>query len=219
VAEHTVIAVYLANRTSRLCSREKHKALYKDNSHIANFGGEGKVQTLAVVLTLINILVVLGPIAGVLILYRNNLTEIVVPQEAKSVMANLTSSENSLVMPQLVGSSYDVATRTVTVTFNFTNPLDVDLKINELAADVECAAHGYTLGHAGISGPVQIRSGETANITVVFTWTQQAETHFMEAHAGAASIDIDLVNLVADVSGITVQTPEHVSIPNVPLPQ
>jgi hypothetical protein len=41
----------------------------------------------------------------------------------------------------------------------------------------------------------------------------------MEAHAGAASIDIDLVNLVVDVSGITVQTPEHVSIPNVPLPQ
>jgi hypothetical protein len=121
-------------------------------------------------------------------------------------------------MPKYIGSSYDTASRIVTVTFSFTNPLKSDLKVNSIAADVECTAHTFPLGRAELDKPVLINPGETRTIEVVFTWTQTAENHFLTEHPNAKSIDILLVNLDLDISGMTIETPESVAltIPLVP---
>jgi hypothetical protein len=73
------------------------------------------------------------------------------------------------------------------------------------------------MGHATISNPVSIRAGETARIDVVGTWTQEAVNHVQTAHAGAQSIDIELVGVTINVNGVIVQTDEFVKIPNFPV--
>jgi hypothetical protein len=118
-------------------------------------------------------------------------------------------------MPQYVSSSYDVATRTVTVVLNFTNPLNITLTINQVSADVECHAHAFLLGHASIPSAVEIPPAQTVDLTVVFAWTEAAQEHILSAHKGESTINVDLVNITVNVSGVTIETPStyNVDIP------
>jgi hypothetical protein len=86
-----------------------------------------------------------------------------------------------------------------------------------MSANVECAVHRVPLGVAALKTPVQVLASETSLITVLCTWTQDAINHFQSSHTQAESIDVDLVGLAIDTSGINIQMKERVSIPNVPI--
>jgi len=176
------------------------------------------MQILGLILALISIGAVAGPVAGVVLVYKNNPVEMIVPSEIEALIAGSFGADEPFELPQYVSSSFDPSTQTLTATFSFANPFELDLRVNSLSADVECAIHAFNLGHAELVDPVPIDAGDTALIHMVFKWTQAAEDHFLTAHSGATSIDIELVNLGVDVSGITIETPESVSV-NVPLPQ
>ena len=176
------------------------------------------MHILGLLLILINVGAVAGPLAGVAIVYRDNPVEMIIPPEVEEVLTSTINTNKPVELPKYVSSAYDIATKTVTATFSFTNPFKVDLKVNSLSADVECANHVFALGHAELDNPVQINEGATAMISVVFIWTQEGENHFVTAHAEAASIDVNLINLGVDVSGITIETPETMRV-NVPLLQ
>jgi hypothetical protein len=176
------------------------------------------MNILAVLLILIYAGAVAGPVTGVAMMYSDNPVEMIIPPEVQEIVTSTVDTEKPIELPQVVSSSYDPATQTVTAIFNFTNPLDVDLRINWLSADIECTSHAFALGHAQLSGPVEINKDATAMITVVFVWTQSAEAHFVTSHAGATTIDINLINLGIDVSGITIEAPESMTV-NVPLSQ
>jgi len=175
------------------------------------------MDKIRLLLTLITLATIAGPVVGVVILYRNNLLGLVVPPEVTEIVSGTTFTEESLEPPKLVDSRYDVASRTVTLTFNFTNPLKFDLTLKSMSANVECAVHKVPLGDAALKNSVNIRAGETALITVLCTWTQDAISHFQSAHAGAKSIDVDLVGLTIDISGINIQMKERIHVPNVPI--
>ena len=175
------------------------------------------MQILGLILALISIGAVAGPVAGVVLVYQNNPVEMIFPSEIEDLIAGSFGSDEPLELPQYVSSSFDPETQTVTATFSFTNSFELDLRVNSLSADVECVIHAFNLGHAELVDPVPIDAGDTALIPVVFKWTQDAEDHFLTAHSGATSIDIKLVNLGIDVSGITIETPESFSV-NIPLP-
>ncbi len=119
-------------------------------------------------------------------------------------------------MPQYVSSSYDEAARTVTAVFNLTNPLNMSLTVNVVSADVKCHAHLFMLGHASMPNPVDIPPAKTVELTVVFTWTEAAQEHILNSHAGEATINVDLVNISVNVSGITLDVPETYNI-DIPL--
>ncbi|MGZ4928953.1 MAG: hypothetical protein ACXV76_11895 [Halobacteriota archaeon] len=192
------------------------------------------MQILGLILILINVGAIVGPIAGVVVIYSNSLQEIVIPPEVQNIVGNtintltLTSPNNpsnapnqgdssnvNLQMPQYVSASFDPVARTVTAVFNFTNPFNVSLAINALSADVQCHAHSFVLGHAELSNPVTIPAMETQDITIVFTYTDAAQQHFLIEHAGQSTVNVDLKNITINVSGITVETPEvyNVDIP------
>lgn len=177
------------------------------------------MQTLGAFLILLNVVTIVGPIAGMAIVYQNNLAELVFPPEVENIVSNITNTGRPIELPQFVNSTYNESSRTVSALFRFTNPFDLDLTINSMSVDVECTAHNFTLGHAALSNPVQLSAGETAIIIIVFTWTQVAENHFQTEHPGATSISVDLVNIVIDVSGISVEIPQRVSIPNIQIIQ
>jgi len=176
------------------------------------------MHILGVLLILVYAGAIAGPVAGVAVVYSNNPVEMIVPPEVQEIVTSTINTEKPIELPQVVSSSYDPATQTVTAVFRFANPFNVDLRINRLSADVECTSHAFALGHADLRSPVEINKGATAMITVVFLWTQTAEAHFVAAHTGATTIDINLINLGVDVSGITIQAPESLKV-NVPLPQ
>jgi len=176
------------------------------------------MQILGLILVLINIGAIAVPVTAVALMNLDNPIEMVVPPKVEQIITGLTNTGGSLEPPQYVSSTVDVSSKTVSAVFSFTNPFNLDLRINSVSADVVCVAHTFALGDAELSSPVRLDKGTTAMITIVFTWTQQAEQHFMTAHAGATSVDVELVNLGLDVSGITVQVPESISL-NVPLTQ
>jgi hypothetical protein len=176
------------------------------------------MQILGLVLILINVGTIAGPVAGVALIYQNNLIELVIPPQVQQIVTDTIDTGRSLHLPQYVNSTCDPSTGTVTATFSFTNPFDLNLTINSMSADVQCHTHSFPLGHVAIINPVQLSAGETATVTIVFTYTEAAENHFQTEHAGETSIGIDLVNSSLDISGISVEAPQLVTAPNVPIP-
>jgi hypothetical protein len=171
------------------------------------------------VLILVNIGAILGPVAGVAVIYRDNIAGLVIPPEITQLINETTSASNQIQLPQFVSYSYDQYAKTVSVIFNFTNPFNLNLTVNSLSADVKCNAQSVTLGHVGITNPVDLYYGETAYINVVFAWTPEAENHFLTEHVSQTSISISLENIVVDINGITIETPTRYNIGNIPIPK
>lgn len=176
------------------------------------------MNVLPVIFILLNVGAVAAPLAGVAVMHMDNPLEMVIPTEMQQILTSTLSTQDTIEMPQIVDSDYDLATRTVTATFSFKNPFQIDLTVNALSAQVQCTTHSFNLGNAQLKNPVQINQDTTGLITVIFLWTQTAQDHFQTAHSQATTIDITLTNLLVDVSGITIQTPESIQV-NVPLPE
>ena len=174
------------------------------------------MHVLGLILVLINVGAIAAPVTAVVVMHQSNLVEIIVPPEVEEIVTNTFNIGSSFSLPQLIDSEYNQADRTVIATFSFTNPFDFELRVNSLSADVQCSEHSFMLGSAGLKEAVQLNPDQTTIITVVFTWTEAAESHFKTEHAEANNIGLELVNIVIDVSGITIETPEHVNL-NVPI--
>jgi hypothetical protein len=168
-------------------------------------------------LTLVTIAINVIPIAGILLMYQGNLPALVVPPEITDMINDVVISENPLESITFVDSQYDAETRTLTLTFDVTNPVDYDLTVNLLSAEVRCAAHDFPMGQLTIADPVTMHAGETARIDVTGTWTEEAVNHLQTDHAGAHTVGIEVVGITINVNGVTVQTDEVVTIPNFPV--
>jgi hypothetical protein len=170
------------------------------------------LHVLGLILVLINVGAIAAPVTAVVVMHQNNLVEIIVPPEVEEIVTNTVSVGSSFSLPQLIDSKYNEADRTVVATFSFANPFDFELRVNSLSANVQCTGHCFILGSAGLKEAVQLNPNQSTITTVVFTWTKAAESHFKTEHAEANNISIDLVNIAIDVSGINIETPEHVNL-------
>ena len=175
------------------------------------------MNKVKLVLTLVTIAINVIPLVGVLVMYQENLPALLVPPEITGIINDVVISENSLEGITFVDSHYDPETRTVTLTFEVTNPFDYDLTVNSMSAEVRCDEHDFPMGQLTIANPVSMRAGETVRIDVTGTWTEEAVNHLEIAHAGAHSIGIKVMGITITVNGITVQTDEIVKIPNFPV--
>jgi hypothetical protein len=194
-----------------------------------------KVRLLLVLFT---IGTAVGPLAGVVVVYRNNLLGLVVPPEiGNGSFSNLVTGnapngspgegpnaangslgQGPFGLPQYVSMQSDPTSRSYSMTFNFTNPLNFDLTLNSMSANVEDAQDGFPLGPVSLSSPVHLVAGETSLITVNGTWTEDAANHLATVHAGAKTFDVDLVGLHVDMGGVNLQLNDRMTIPNVPIP-
>ena len=178
------------------------------------------MDKVRLILTVISIVIVVVPIVGVVLMYQNNLLGLFIPPQANEIIDSLSNSGgNNVTPPEIVGEpQYDPASRTFTLSFQFKNPLPVDVTVKSMSGNIVCDADNFPLGKATLSKPVSMGAGETAIVTVKGTWTDAAISHFQTAHKGEKTVTVDLVDLAVDASGITVQTGERIQIPNVPLP-
>ena len=175
------------------------------------------MQLLGLLLLLLNVGSIAAPVAGVAIIHSQNITEIIIPPEVETIVDEVVNAASSFEMPQFIEAVWDEDTNIVEITFSFTNTFDFDLTLNEVSANIKCTEHGVALGHAELSEVIKLVPGETQIITIVFTWTEEAENHFITAHSEDLSVDVTLTNLVLDVSGINIETPEQIvlSIPTI----
>lgn len=174
------------------------------------------MQHLGLVLILLNIGAIAAPITGVVLIYSNDLSQIFIPSEVEDVVSNTIGTEESIKLPQYVSSSYDPSSRTAHVTFSFTNPFDFDLSLNTVSANIVCLDHNLGLGSAALNNQVTIEKEETQEIIINFVWTQAAETHFLSQHVSESAVDVKLVDMKLDVSGINIEVPEEIIV-SVPL--
>jgi len=179
------------------------------------------LNRVRLILTVITIVINAVPVAGVLLMYQNNLLGLIVPPEINTIVNDVVVPEEQLGgflgNVTFVGSHYDTASRKATLTFEVTNPLQFDMTFDSMSADVRCDEHDFPLGHAIINNPVAVSAGETAEIDVAGTWTQDALHHFLTAHAGAKNVDVELTGIAVTVNGVSIQTGEVMKIPDFPV--
>ncbi len=179
------------------------------------------LNKVKLVLTLVTIAINVIPIAAILLMYQGNWAALVVPPEVTDMINDViidgVISENPLESITFIDSRYDAETRTLTLTFEVTNPVNYDLTVNSLSAEVRCDEHDFPMGNLTIADPVTMRAGETARIDITGTWTEEAENHLQTAHGGAHTIGIEVVGITIDINGVTIQTDEIVKIPNFPV--
>jgi hypothetical protein len=168
------------------------------------------MDKVRLLLTLITIAIVAVPIVGMLLAYQNNLLGLFIPPEINEMAQDLAGGGGTngagLEPPTMVGEpEYDPASHTYSATFQFKNSFPVDLTIKSLSGNIVCYEHGFTLGNASLSKPVSIDAGETGTLTVLGTWTSEAINHFQNEHANEEFVDVVLVNMAVDISGIQLQ--------------
>lgn len=188
------------------------------------------MQALSVILVLITIGTIVAPLGAVVIIYRDNLAGLVITPQIKDLMNgngilannysvndNNNQNDNSvgggLVVPTFVSSSVNSVDRTFQVVVNVTDPLNEDLTINGLTADVECTQDHYQLGSVSLASPVTILSGQSSLLTISGSWTKSAEDHIQSSHPGQTAISVDLVNTSIDINGIVAQYSSPITIP------
>ena len=190
--------------------------------------GSGYMNILGALLVILNVATILGPIGGVALVYQNNLQEMVIPPQIQQIMnggggtsadlngAGLFTGE-AFQLPQFVRASADAGARSVTIVLSFSNPLNYDLNMNSISAEIDCSDHGFTLGHASLAQPTVLARKETSEITVICQWTLEAENHFLVSHSGSSGVDVDVKGLTINVNSITIQSNEPYHIPNLPI--
>lgn len=172
------------------------------------------MNKIRLILTLVTIAIVVIPIVGMLLVYQGNLLGFFVPAEitelADSLMNGGGSNGLGLEPPTMVGEPvYDEATRTFSVTFEYKNSFPIDITFNSLSGNIECAEHRFPLGNASLSERVIIDAGETGMLTVLGSWTEDAISHFGNAHENEENVEVILADLAVDISGIQIQMDEN----------
>jgi hypothetical protein len=194
------------------------------------------VQAVAIILLLITIGTTVGPVGAVVIMYRDNLSGLVIPPQVEEIMSGDSSifAENIItndsggeqetadlipmgfIMPTFVSATVDASTKTFTVTVNVTDFLNYDLTLKTIDATVVNSDDGNQLADIHLTNPQTIPAGQAALVTVSGHWTQAAED-FYTTHPDAQSINVKLTNVAIDVNGITVQTSQPIDIGTIPL--
>jgi len=175
------------------------------------------MNKVRLLLTLITIAIVVIPIVGMLLAYQGNLLGLFVPPEINQIADDLMGGNgdngSGLEPPTMVGEpQYDEASRTFAVTFQYKNSFPMDITVKSLTGNIECDEHRFPLGNASLSEPVSIDAGETGTLTVLGKWTEDAlgETgHFKTEHGDEETVDVVLVDMAVDISGIQIQLDQN----------
>ncbi len=168
------------------------------------------MDKIKLILTLITIAIAVVPVVGVLLTYQDNLVGLFITPEINEIVDKFSSggggggSDGPEVQP--IGPlEYDPVSRTIRQTIQFENTFPFDITLKSMSGNVQCVEHGFDLGVASLEDSASIPVGETKTVTLLITWTEDSIGHFGTAHDGEETVEVVLVNIVFDISGIQVQ--------------
>ena len=176
------------------------------------------MNKLKIFLALITIAITVTPIALEALLYRDNLLDLIVPPEITNMFKGNNSNANGkstnginllnsqLELPQPVGEpQYNPETKTISYTFNFTNPMESPIEVNTLQGGIVSHDDGVFLGNITIDKPLKLEPGQTANITANGILSDEAINYLKTKSTTQNSINVDFVNLNVDLAGLQLQ--------------
>lgn len=179
-----------------------------------------------IILTVVSILIVVGPLLGVVLIYRDNLMGMVMPPETSNALnlgslADIGSSNNSGPNFQLFtptsDPTYNQETGAFSYPFNFTNPTSNAISLDQLSADIY-SQDGVKIGTISIDQPINIAPGQTAPINIGGN-LDPALVNQLEQQYQSGNLNISLENLNVTVGGITLHIADIGNIGNLQLPQ
>ena len=168
------------------------------------------MDKLHLVLTLLSIVIIVCPIAGAVYAYRDDLAGLVLSPELE-ILASGDFYASRFQPPILQGQpNFDLSTNTYTFDFEFTNPLQNAISLENISADVVCKDHRDLLGCVLIDQPRSIAPDESAVIGASGCWTQAALDHFKASHSDPEDDDINVAfkNLNVNIADVQVHIDE-----------
>jgi flagellin-like hook-associated protein FlgL len=188
------------------------------------------MKKLKLILLFLTIAITITPIVIEVLLYRDNLLDLIIPPEIANIVNKQTNNSNEksingnnllspeFELPKPVGDpQYNPQTKTISYTFNFTNPLQTPLEIDELQAGLVSHNDGFFLGNITINKPLKLDPGQTVDITALGILSDDAIDYLKSQSATQNTINLDFTNLNVDVSGIQLQLDKQ-NIGNIPIP-
>ncbi len=175
------------------------------------------VQALGIMLVLVNVLTIVGPVAGVALVYQDRWSELVVPPQISQMLTETSTMSQQTPLAQIIDARVDNESQCFIFTVNFTNPLNYSLALKVFSADVQCVLHEYSLGQVSNNSTEAILPAGTTQLTISGSWTMDGENHFAAEHLGEYTIDVRLTNVLINFNDITIELKEPIEIPNVPI--
>lgn len=179
------------------------------------------MEKVRVLLTIISIAIIVGPLSVEVMVYKDNLSELIIPSEVTKLMG-LNSEDGALSdlkieVPQIVSSDFDINARTAELTLNVTNPVNFDLNLKVFTGTVVCTEHNFVLGTVTINDPVEFQGKQSTIFSIVGTWASDALTHIMASHLGENQIGIDLTDIHVEVNGVMISLEQKMHLGDFPL--
>jgi hypothetical protein len=176
------------------------------------------MDSVKVILVVLSIAIVVGPLVGVLYVYRDNLSGLVLPPQIKNVLQG-NQTTPSLQPPEPTGTpQYNPKNGTFTLSFSYTNPLDTTVTISRLTAQVKASDYNIILGNVSLAQPVTFQPKQTATVTTTGTLDPTAVNQIKAQNPNASSVDVSLENVSVTAGGVTLQLGEIPNVGQIPLP-
>ena len=143
------------------------------------------MKKLKILLILLTIAITLTPVTIEVLLYQDNLLDLIIPPEITNLVNSSSSNEKSIdgggllnpqfELPQPVGEpQYNPETKTISYTFNFTNPLQTPIELDKLQVGIVSHNEGVFLGNVTINKPLKLNPGQTVDITALGVLSDEA---------------------------------------------
>jgi hypothetical protein len=195
------------------------------------------MQVLGIVLILISLGTTVAPVAAALVIYRDDLSQLVITPQLRDIMngnsAILPAANNNndngnqngnvddqglagLINPTLVSVQSDIAARTFSAVFSITNPTNYDLTLNSFSANALMTEQQIPAGSISLTSPVSAPAGQTTQVTMSGQWTQQIQDYMLTNFSSMNSVEIYVKDVVIDVNGVTVTSSGIMDVGNVP---
>ncbi len=178
-------------------------------------------------LTLLTVALIVGPVLGVVLIYRDNLVGLVLPPDnpatsglTESTLSNLnlTALESSQPIKPISDPTYNQTTGTFAYPVNFTNPLPQAISIDHLSVDVMCADNNATLGTICIPDPIQVNPGDSAVLNITGNINQQVLDQYEAQYGSGNNVNIALENLNVTVGGISLHLDQIPDLGTIQIP-
>jgi hypothetical protein len=179
------------------------------------------VDTVKVVLTVLSVVIVVGPLAGLALIYRDNLAGLVLPPEAGRMVNGDVSGvvASGFVPPSLVGDpQYNSTTGAFNVSFNFTNPLANSVSVENFSASLKSSVNNAFLGTIELSKPINVSPGKTAIIDVGGNLNATIINQISNQYQQNGHIPLNIEKADATVAGVRFHV-ENLSIGSIQLPR
>ncbi len=190
------------------------------------------MQAIGIILLLISIGTVVGPVGAVAIVYRDDLSQLVITPQIRDIMngnsnifpqsnngnqnSNGDSGLGGLMSPTFVSAQSDIITQTFSAVFSVTNSYNYDLTLNSFSANALITQQQISAGSISLANPVTVPAGQTSQLTLTGQWTQQAQEYIIANYPTSTSIDIFVKDVTININGITVESSGTIEVGNVP---